>query len=69
MKAFFLLAATMLILAAPPVAAQTPVQNARESQGMSNYYKQHGGQPHGGGANMRMFRNAHNRMRPHHVSR
>lgn len=70
MKVPFLIATTtILILTAAPAIGQTPAQTARESQGMSNLYKQHGGQPRGRGINMRTFRHAHNRMRSHHASR
>jgi hypothetical protein len=67
MKARFLIAATtLLVLTAAPA---TPAWNARESEGMSNFYKQDGGPPHGGRFNMMIFRNEHNRMRSHHNER
>ena len=66
---FRIAATTLLVLTVAPAIGQTPTQNARESEGMSNFYKQHGGQPRSRRFNKIIFRNAHNRMRSHHVSR
>jgi hypothetical protein len=64
---FLIPAAAVLMLAATPAIGKSPAQNARDSQGMANFYKQHGGQP--GGRHINIFRHAHASMGPHRALR
>ena len=69
MRASFVIATSaVLLLASAPAIGQTPQQNARESTGMAASQKQHGGQKRDRQINRMIFRNAHNRMHPHHFA-
>ena len=70
MRASILIAAAAaLILAAAPAIAQTREQEARESTGMSNFQKQHGGEMRDRQINSMIFHREHHRMHYSHASR
>jgi hypothetical protein len=69
MRASFVIAASaVLLLASAPAIGQTPQQNARESTGMAASQNQYGGLKRDRRISRMIFRNAHNRMRPHHLA-